>query len=49
MLGSSGALEGAAAERLDRVAELFNLGKSDLGGDPVVRPIGKTARVSSAS
>jgi hypothetical protein len=44
LLESSGVLEGAAAERLDRVAGLFNLGKSDPDSDPVVRPNGKPAR-----
>ncbi len=44
LLESSGTLAGAAAERLDHVAGLFRLDTPDPGGDPVARPIGKTAR-----
>jgi hypothetical protein len=49
VLESSGALEDAAAERLERVAELFNIGKENVDSDPAPGTASKTVRVRSAS
>lgn len=49
VLESSGGLEDAAAERLERIVELFNLGKEELGSAPVVRTASRSARARNAS
>jgi hypothetical protein len=49
MLASSGRWRPAAADRLERVAELFSLGKEEFGSNPVRGSASKTARVRNAS
>ncbi|MEK1886229.1 MAG: DUF3141 domain-containing protein [Phyllobacterium sp.] len=49
ILDSSGALQEAASERLERVAELFSLDREGVDSNPVVSPASKAARVRSVS
>ena len=49
VLESSGALEDAAAERLERVAELFNIGTEEVDSSPTPGAANKSARVRSVS
>jgi hypothetical protein len=49
VLESSGALEDAAAERLERVAELFNIRTEEVDSNPTPGAANKSARVRSVS